>query len=371
LGALQPTPGVVPLTVFIYDRGQMVWQFDALVDEGFGLISSNDLSHRYLWGPGVDMLLADERVDWGDEDADGDVLWALADHLGSIRDWVDSEGTVVDHAVFDSFGNRLNADAIDAVFEWTGVYRDPVTGLQWNRARWYNPEIQRWMSEDFIWDGYNKHAYVGNAPTMYVDPRGTVAEEIWLIQQGVQERQLKKEEKQAPTDADNQNVESMAARMLEPPRRGYNLAELRQRFEEEPGMGPRPKPQLSKERERELREFEKMRDLAFERRKARITSEGKKELERLAQRFGVTRGADWFKELSPNEFVNFFELGQWNIEHGHSEHDPRELAEEINHGLNHGLHDLNERQREMHEAIIERTDPRRGPGRYRIDRIRK
>jgi hypothetical protein len=29
-----------PLTVFIYDRGQVVWQFDALVDEGFGSISA-------------------------------------------------------------------------------------------------------------------------------------------------------------------------------------------------------------------------------------------------------------------------------------------------------------------------------------------
>jgi hypothetical protein len=111
-----------PLTVFIYDRGQVVWQFDALVDEGFGLISGNDLSHRYLWGPGVDMLLADEQV--SDLASEGEVLWAMADHLGSVRDWVDSEGTVVDHAVSDSFGNRTNADAIDAVFEWTGVYRD-------------------------------------------------------------------------------------------------------------------------------------------------------------------------------------------------------------------------------------------------------
>jgi RHS repeat-associated protein len=77
--------------------------------------------------------------------------------------------------VFDSFGNRTNADAIDAAFEWTGVYRDPVTGLQWNRARWYNPEIQRWMSEDPLplpFSDENPGRYANNAPTMYVDPSG-------------------------------------------------------------------------------------------------------------------------------------------------------------------------------------------------------
>ena len=49
-----------------------------------------------------------------------------------VRDWVDSSGTVVNHAGYDSIGNRLNA-----VFGWTGRYRDPLTGLQWNWHRWY------------------------------------------------------------------------------------------------------------------------------------------------------------------------------------------------------------------------------------------
>src|SRR5262245_44812866 len=96
------------------------------------------------------MLLADERVDWGDEDADGPTYWALPDHLGTTRDWIDNDGEIVDHAIFDSYGNRTNPDNFGADFSWTGRWRDPLTGLQWNRARWYNPAIQRWMSEDPI-----------------------------------------------------------------------------------------------------------------------------------------------------------------------------------------------------------------------------
>jgi hypothetical protein len=72
-----------PITIFVYDRGQVVWQFDALADGGFGLISGNDLSHRYLWGPGVDMLLADEQVT--SLASEGEVLWAMADHLENDR----------------------------------------------------------------------------------------------------------------------------------------------------------------------------------------------------------------------------------------------------------------------------------------------
>ena len=164
--------------VFVHDMGQIVLQFDRL---GGGDVHSDDLSHRYLWGPAVDQLFADEQVDWTDTYADGSVYWGLTDHLGTPRDWVDNEAEVVDHAIYDSFGNRLNAKTIDAALEWTGKYRDPITGLQWNLNRWYNPAIQRWMSEDPIKDGVNWSVYVGNSPTHYVDPTGLAEDEFkWL-----------------------------------------------------------------------------------------------------------------------------------------------------------------------------------------------
>ena len=36
----------------------------------------------------------------------------------------------------------------DTSFGYTGCYYDSATKLQWNLNRWYNPSIQRWMSED-------------------------------------------------------------------------------------------------------------------------------------------------------------------------------------------------------------------------------
>jgi hypothetical protein len=63
-------------TYYSWEGGQIVLQFD-----GTG---ASDLSHRYVWGPAVDQLLADEQVT--SPTSPGSVLWPLADHLGTIRD---------------------------------------------------------------------------------------------------------------------------------------------------------------------------------------------------------------------------------------------------------------------------------------------
>lgn len=65
---------------FVYENGQVVLQFDK---DGSGSLGADDLSHRYLWGPAVDQLLADEAAE---------TQWALTDHLGTVRDWIESDG---------------------------------------------------------------------------------------------------------------------------------------------------------------------------------------------------------------------------------------------------------------------------------------
>ena len=53
-------------------------------------------THRYLYGPGVDQILADETAT--------SVNWALVDNQGSVRDVIDSNGQVPNHIVYDSYG---------------------------------------------------------------------------------------------------------------------------------------------------------------------------------------------------------------------------------------------------------------------------
>lgn len=98
-------------TVFIHHDGQIVLQFDGIGPDDLPMIS---LSHRYLWGPGVDMLLADEQVAWNsaNEYLEGTTYWTLGDHLGSIRDVVDGEVRL--HRAYDSFGNVVDETHFNA-----------------------------------------------------------------------------------------------------------------------------------------------------------------------------------------------------------------------------------------------------------------
>jgi YD repeat-containing protein len=88
---------------FIYDGDQIILQFA-------GESSPDALTHRYLWGPAVDQLLADEEVT--SLAAAGTVSWALGDHQNTVRDVVQSSGgttSVVNHNAYDSFGNQLTS----------------------------------------------------------------------------------------------------------------------------------------------------------------------------------------------------------------------------------------------------------------------
>lgn len=46
---------------------------------------------------------------------------------------------------------------------------DPRTGLYYFGARWYDPEVGRWLTPDPIRDGRNWYSYVDNNPVHYLD----------------------------------------------------------------------------------------------------------------------------------------------------------------------------------------------------------
>jgi RHS repeat-associated protein len=139
--------------------------------------AASNLNHRYLWSDVVDELMADETVGGG-----ADTLYALSDHLGTIRDIANfSESTsvtsVTNHRSYNSFG-KLTAEtnaAVDLLFGYTGKQLDDATGLQHNLFRWYDSALGQWLSEDPIGfaagDG-NLSRYVGNRSTIAVDPSG-------------------------------------------------------------------------------------------------------------------------------------------------------------------------------------------------------
>jgi RHS repeat-associated protein len=144
---------------YVYDGSNI-----ALVFDGTGTHT-----HRYLYGVGVDQVLADERG--------GTVVWALSDNQGTLRDLVDGNGTILNHIVYDSFGQvKSQSDAsVEFRYGYTGRDRDTETGLDYYRARYYDAANGRFISEDpigFSAGDSNLTRYVGNNAVNAVDPSG-------------------------------------------------------------------------------------------------------------------------------------------------------------------------------------------------------
>ena len=145
--------------------------------------SGGSLSERYLFGHGVvngavvDQILA--RTSAG-----GTTAWYLTDELGSVRDIASSSGIVLDHIVYDSFGNVLsetNAANGDR-FKFAGMEYDATTGQYYDRARDYSAVAGRFTAQDplaFAAADTNLYRYVGNAPTDIIDPSGKEWVVVW------------------------------------------------------------------------------------------------------------------------------------------------------------------------------------------------
>ncbi len=59
-------------------------------------------------------------------------------------------------------------------FRYSGEYFDAETGDYYLRARYYNPRLGRFLTEDPVRDGNNWYAYCNNNPVRYVDPSGCI-----------------------------------------------------------------------------------------------------------------------------------------------------------------------------------------------------
>jgi RHS repeat-associated protein len=128
------------------------------------------LQTRYLRGDVVDQIFA--RLA-----ANGTAAWYLTDRQGSVRDVTDASGAVQDHLSYGGFGNVLSESnaAFGDRYKYTGRELDSETGLQYNRARYYDPKIGRWTSEDpsgFQAADPDLYRYVHNGPTNASDPSG-------------------------------------------------------------------------------------------------------------------------------------------------------------------------------------------------------
>jgi RHS repeat-associated protein len=151
-------------TTYFVNDGDNLWA---------DLNQAGQVISRYLPGADVDELIACYRPGEG-------TSWYLTDRLGTIRDIANAVGNLANSIDYDSFGEILgqtNPSAGDR-FTFAGREFDSETDLYYNRARYYDANLGRFISQDpigFAGQDSNLYRYVGNNPVNASDSFGFIA----------------------------------------------------------------------------------------------------------------------------------------------------------------------------------------------------
>jgi len=99
------------------------------------------------------------------------------DGSGNTIAMTDSSGNMVNKYAYDEFGNLVNVEeSVPNPFLFVGQYgvMDDDNGLLYMRARYYDPQVGRFINKDPIsyLGGLNLFTYVGNDPVDFIDPLG-------------------------------------------------------------------------------------------------------------------------------------------------------------------------------------------------------
>jgi RHS repeat-associated protein len=129
--------------------------------------SSGNVLARYTQSPAIDQPLAELRS--------GATSYYQQDALSSVTSLSNGTGALAETYSFDSFGTlTASTGTLTNPFQYTGREFDSETGLFYNRYRFYDPIVGRFLSEDpsGFGGGKNFYRYVKNSPTGSVDPLG-------------------------------------------------------------------------------------------------------------------------------------------------------------------------------------------------------
>jgi len=129
-------------------------------------------ANRELRYVGGDHLLAQTNV------TTGEAFYLLEDRLGSTAALTNRDGALAETFHYDVFGAASPTGGVQSPYGFTGERYDPETKLLYLHARYYHPDIGRFISTDPFPgsltnpQNQNGFAYVGNNPTNFADPSG-------------------------------------------------------------------------------------------------------------------------------------------------------------------------------------------------------
>jgi RHS repeat-associated protein len=163
-----------PAIRYYYDGYQVIEERD----------SSDQPQKQYVYGNGIDELLRMDKFSGGTAKS----YYVHTNAIGSVTAITDNEGNLVERVSYDDYGKPTftyyltdpqnpairDSSIIGNNCLFQGREYDPETGLYFYRARYFDPQIARFLQTDPIGyrDSMNLYQAFKQNPTNFVDPIG-------------------------------------------------------------------------------------------------------------------------------------------------------------------------------------------------------
>ncbi|WP_246173973.1 RHS repeat-associated core domain-containing protein [Paraburkholderia hayleyella] len=196
------------LTLYGWDGDTLAWESRIADEDGLGARTTH-----YVYEPGrfvpVAQAVREEAIALLDEPVYGDyyrqdedplwsppppapsvdsLAWYQCDHLGTPQELTDERSEIAWAAEYRAWGVAKEAirkasegrAELRTPIRFQGQYHDHETGLHYNRYRYYDPEVGRFVGKDPIGyaGGVNLYAYAPS-PVGWIDPLGLARSGQW------------------------------------------------------------------------------------------------------------------------------------------------------------------------------------------------